>query len=184
MAVCETRTFALIEWTLDCRTDCHRRSCSNWICMDIEVDRVLQAVGQRLKVGQASPACPVDDNDRFSEPVGNRNEQKLRRGGTWIQRWRVPLGISLRRSIFAARAPRPSTLWQAQWFPSLVYRCERGQRATSEKTTSSPSRVPTPTPAIRSISVVFSLVSASQLDPVAGFSGFCLPRCFLASIFR
>jgi len=38
---------------IDCRTDCHRRACSNWICMDIEVDRVLQAVGQRLKVGQA-----------------------------------------------------------------------------------------------------------------------------------
>jgi lipopolysaccharide heptosyltransferase I len=38
---------------IDCRTDCHRRACSKWICMDIEVDRVLQAVGQRLKVGQA-----------------------------------------------------------------------------------------------------------------------------------
>jgi ADP-heptose:LPS heptosyltransferase len=38
---------------IDCRTDCHRRACSNWICMDIEVDRVLQAVGERLKVGQA-----------------------------------------------------------------------------------------------------------------------------------
>ncbi|HWN11508.1 MAG TPA: lipopolysaccharide heptosyltransferase I [Pyrinomonadaceae bacterium] len=38
---------------IGCRTDCHRRSCSNWICMDIEVDRVLQAVGERLKVGQA-----------------------------------------------------------------------------------------------------------------------------------
>ncbi len=38
---------------IDCRTDCHRRACSKWICMDIEVERVLQAVGQRLKVGQA-----------------------------------------------------------------------------------------------------------------------------------
>jgi lipopolysaccharide heptosyltransferase I len=38
---------------IDCRTDCHRRACSNWICMDIEVDRVLQAVGTRLNVGQA-----------------------------------------------------------------------------------------------------------------------------------
>jgi heptosyltransferase-1 len=33
---------------IDCRTDCHRRACSNWICMDIEVDRVLQAVGDRV----------------------------------------------------------------------------------------------------------------------------------------
>jgi lipopolysaccharide heptosyltransferase I len=38
---------------IDCRTDCHRRACSKWICMDIEVERVFQAVGQRLKVGQA-----------------------------------------------------------------------------------------------------------------------------------
>jgi lipopolysaccharide heptosyltransferase I len=38
---------------IDCRTDCHRRACSNWICMDIEVDRVFQAVGERLKVEQA-----------------------------------------------------------------------------------------------------------------------------------
>jgi heptosyltransferase-1 len=37
---------------IDCRTDCHRRACSKWICMDIEVERVFQAIGQRLKVGQ------------------------------------------------------------------------------------------------------------------------------------
>jgi ADP-heptose:LPS heptosyltransferase len=41
---------------IDCRIDCHRRACSKWICMDIEVERVLNAVGERLKVGQtASP---------------------------------------------------------------------------------------------------------------------------------
>ena len=33
---------------IDCRVDCHRRSCSKWICMDIEVDRVMRAVDQRL----------------------------------------------------------------------------------------------------------------------------------------
>jgi len=33
---------------IGCRTNCHRRSCSVWICMDIEVERVLQAVGERL----------------------------------------------------------------------------------------------------------------------------------------
>jgi lipopolysaccharide heptosyltransferase I len=37
---------------IDCRTDCHRRACSKWICMDIEVERVLQAVGERLKVAE------------------------------------------------------------------------------------------------------------------------------------
>jgi ADP-heptose:LPS heptosyltransferase len=33
---------------IDCRVDCHRRSCSKWICMDIEVGRVLEAVDRRL----------------------------------------------------------------------------------------------------------------------------------------
>ena len=33
---------------IGCRTNCHRRSCSVWICMDIEVARVLQAVSERL----------------------------------------------------------------------------------------------------------------------------------------
>ena len=32
-----------------CRTDCHRRTCGNWICMDIEVETVLNAVTARLK---------------------------------------------------------------------------------------------------------------------------------------
>ncbi|HEY0079445.1 MAG TPA: lipopolysaccharide heptosyltransferase I [Pyrinomonadaceae bacterium] len=31
-----------------CRTDCHRRACSAWVCMDIEVERVAAAVGERL----------------------------------------------------------------------------------------------------------------------------------------
>jgi heptosyltransferase-1 len=35
---------------IDCRVDCHRRSCSKWICMDIEVNRVLDAVDRRLKM--------------------------------------------------------------------------------------------------------------------------------------
>jgi len=34
---------------IDCRTDCHRRACSKWICMDIDVHRVLEAVNERLK---------------------------------------------------------------------------------------------------------------------------------------
>jgi heptosyltransferase I len=33
---------------IDCRVDCHRRSCSKWICMDIEVDRVFEAVRRRI----------------------------------------------------------------------------------------------------------------------------------------
>jgi lipopolysaccharide heptosyltransferase I len=34
---------------IDCRADCHRRSCSKWVCMDIEVGRVAAAVGERLR---------------------------------------------------------------------------------------------------------------------------------------
>jgi heptosyltransferase I len=34
---------------IDCRVDCHRRSCSKWICMDIEVERVMDAVQRRLE---------------------------------------------------------------------------------------------------------------------------------------
>src|SRR4029079_4338919 len=34
---------------IDCRVDCHRRSCSKWICMDIEVGRVMEAVDRRLE---------------------------------------------------------------------------------------------------------------------------------------
>lgn len=33
---------------IDCRVDCHRRTCSKWICMDIEVDTVLDSVKRRL----------------------------------------------------------------------------------------------------------------------------------------
>ena len=32
-----------------CRIDCHRRKCSNWICMDISVETVFQAVKSRLR---------------------------------------------------------------------------------------------------------------------------------------
>jgi heptosyltransferase-1 len=31
-----------------CRIDCHRRTCNNWICMDISVDTVFEAVAGRL----------------------------------------------------------------------------------------------------------------------------------------
>jgi lipopolysaccharide heptosyltransferase I len=34
---------------IGCRTDCHRRSCTQWVCMDIRVERVLAAVGERLR---------------------------------------------------------------------------------------------------------------------------------------
>ena len=33
---------------IECRIDCHRRTCSNWICMDIPVDAVFDAVRKRI----------------------------------------------------------------------------------------------------------------------------------------
>ncbi|HEY8561148.1 MAG TPA: lipopolysaccharide heptosyltransferase I [Pyrinomonadaceae bacterium] len=34
---------------IQCRVDCHRRSCANWICMDIPVETVANAVQKRLE---------------------------------------------------------------------------------------------------------------------------------------
>ena len=33
---------------IDCRLDCHQRSCSQWICMDISVEQVIKFAGERL----------------------------------------------------------------------------------------------------------------------------------------
>src|SRR5436190_351670 len=41
---------------IDCRENCHRRSCSKWICMDIDIERVLHAVSERLaRTGRIAP---------------------------------------------------------------------------------------------------------------------------------
>jgi heptosyltransferase I len=34
---------------IGCRADCHRRACSVWVCMDIEVERVMAGVTDRLR---------------------------------------------------------------------------------------------------------------------------------------
>ena len=49
---------------IDCREDCHRRACSKWICMDIEVERVLRGVSERLKRTDGLPKSA-----RAYEPV-------------------------------------------------------------------------------------------------------------------
>jgi lipopolysaccharide heptosyltransferase I len=43
---------------IGCRVDCHRRSCSQWICMDIDVERVLHAVTERLR--RANETAPAE----------------------------------------------------------------------------------------------------------------------------
>lgn len=35
---------------INCRVDCHRRRCDNWICMKISIETVFQAVQKRLKL--------------------------------------------------------------------------------------------------------------------------------------
>jgi len=35
---------------INCRADCHRRACDNWICMNIETKTVLQAAQKRLEL--------------------------------------------------------------------------------------------------------------------------------------
>ncbi len=34
---------------IDCRVDCHRRTCSKWICMDSDVETVYAAIEKRLR---------------------------------------------------------------------------------------------------------------------------------------
>lgn len=33
---------------IDCRENCNRRTCSKWVCLDIEMERVFRAVNERL----------------------------------------------------------------------------------------------------------------------------------------
>lgn len=39
---------------ISCRVDCHRRTCSKWICMDISVDTVFATVVRRIEKVRAS----------------------------------------------------------------------------------------------------------------------------------
>jgi len=44
---------------IGCRIDCHRRSCSNWICMDITPESVFAAVQARLARAEERHVAPV-----------------------------------------------------------------------------------------------------------------------------
>jgi len=41
---------------IGCRVDCHRRTCSNWICMEISVEAVLDAACRRIEVAERAAA--------------------------------------------------------------------------------------------------------------------------------
>jgi heptosyltransferase I len=51
---------------IDCRVDCHRRACSNWICMNIEVNRVFEAVTERLNRAGRIPTYSATTADATS----------------------------------------------------------------------------------------------------------------------
>lgn len=40
------------RFDIDCRAECHRRNCANWICLDIPVETVFRAVRERLAKAQ------------------------------------------------------------------------------------------------------------------------------------
>ncbi len=44
---------------LECRVDCHRRTCDKWICMDIPVQTVFDAVSKRLRTGRIPASQPA-----------------------------------------------------------------------------------------------------------------------------
>lgn len=50
----DPRDICVERQDIGCRTDCHRRRCSNWICMEIPVETVARAAARRL--GIAAPA--------------------------------------------------------------------------------------------------------------------------------
>lgn len=52
---------------ISCRVNCHRRSCDRWVCMDLEVARVAQAVTARLRARKIEPAFTI--KEAMSEPL-------------------------------------------------------------------------------------------------------------------
>lgn len=45
---------------IECRIDCHRRSCNKWICMDIDVETVFDAV--RLRIESETATLKISTN--------------------------------------------------------------------------------------------------------------------------
>ncbi|HVG38400.1 MAG TPA: lipopolysaccharide heptosyltransferase I [Pyrinomonadaceae bacterium] len=44
------------RFDINCRENCHRRQCGEWVCLDVEVGRVLAAAGERLRRAGAQSA--------------------------------------------------------------------------------------------------------------------------------
>ncbi len=44
---------------IECRVDCHRRTCSNWICMNSDVESVAAAVAERLRRRAGPTVSPL-----------------------------------------------------------------------------------------------------------------------------
>ena len=63
---------------IGCRENCHRRSCTQWICMDIDVERVLHAVSDRLR--RANTKTTINRLERVLVPDLSAQVRPL--GGT------------------------------------------------------------------------------------------------------
>ena len=46
----DPRDICVERLDIGCRTDCHRRRCSNWICMEIPVEAVADAAARRIGI--------------------------------------------------------------------------------------------------------------------------------------
>jgi heptosyltransferase I len=66
--VCVERT------DIDCRVDCHRRACSNWICLDIDIQRVLEAVSERLQRADGIFEASGTGHQRYAVEAAGQHE--------------------------------------------------------------------------------------------------------------
>ena len=50
----DPRDICVARQDIGCRVDCHRRTCDKWICMDIDVETVFDAIKKRLREASIS----------------------------------------------------------------------------------------------------------------------------------
>ncbi|MBS1793483.1 MAG: lipopolysaccharide heptosyltransferase I [Acidobacteria bacterium] len=54
----DPRDVAIERTDIGCRVDCHRRTCGNWICLDISVETVFEAVRKRVESRESRVESP------------------------------------------------------------------------------------------------------------------------------
>lgn len=56
---------------IGCRVNCHRRTCSNWICLDISAETVFQAVQKRLSLKSRVSEVPSLTSETLDNELKN-----------------------------------------------------------------------------------------------------------------